>query len=75
MRAAEWFSVAIGNVQGAIAAGHNDAKKIEARLNLERLDQILQTSGVPLVLHGDSGIKAKEEFLEVAKNRAKVTER
>jgi fructose-bisphosphate aldolase, class II len=54
----DWLSVAIGNVHGAIAAGRKDMKKVEARLNLERLDQIHQATGVPLVLHGGSGIKA-----------------
>jgi fructose-bisphosphate aldolase, class II len=54
----DWLSVAIGNVHGAIAAGRKDLKKVEARLNLERLDQIHQATGVPLVLHGGSGIQA-----------------
>ncbi len=53
----DWLSVAIGNVHGAIAAGRKDLKKIEARLNLERLELINQATGVPLVLHGGSGIK------------------
>ena len=53
----DWLSVAIGNVHGAIAAGWKDLKKIEARLDLERLDQIHQATGIPLVLHGGSGIK------------------
>jgi ketose-bisphosphate aldolase len=54
----DWLSVAIGNVHGAIAAGRKDMKKVEARLNLERLDQIHQATGIPLVLHGGSGIQA-----------------
>jgi ketose-bisphosphate aldolase len=53
----DWLSVAIGNVHGAIAAGRKDLKKIEARLNLERLEILNQAAGVPLVLHGGSGIK------------------
>ena len=53
----DWLSVAIGNVHGAIAAGRKDLKKIEARLNMERLELINQAAGVPLVLHGGSGIK------------------
>jgi fructose-bisphosphate aldolase, class II len=55
----DWLSVAIGNVHGAIAAGRKDMKKVEARLNLERLDQIHQATQVPLVLHGGSGIHAE----------------
>jgi fructose-bisphosphate aldolase, class II len=54
----DWLSVAIGNVHGAIAAGAKDKKKIEARLNLERLEEINQACGIPLVLHGGSGIQA-----------------
>jgi ketose-bisphosphate aldolase len=54
----DWLSVAVGNVHGAIAAGQKDRKKVEARLNLERLEQIRQAAGVPLVLHGGSGIRA-----------------
>ncbi len=54
----DWLSVAVGNIHGAIAAGRKDMKKVEARLNLERLEQIRQATGVPLVLHGGSGIKA-----------------
>ena len=54
----DWLSVAIGNVHGAIAAGRKDMKKVEARLNLERLAEIHQATGVPLVLHGGSGIQA-----------------
>lgn len=54
----DWLSVAIGNVHGAIAAGRKDMKKVEARLNLERLEQIHQATGIPLVLHGGSGIQA-----------------
>lgn len=53
----DWLSVAIGNIHGAIATGRKDLKKIEARLNLERLDQINQIIKIPLVLHGGSGIK------------------
>jgi ketose-bisphosphate aldolase len=55
----DWLSVAIGNVHGAIAAGRKDLKKVEARLHLERLDQIRQATGIPLVLHGGSGIKVE----------------
>ncbi len=53
----DWLSVAIGNIHGAIAAGRKDQKKIEARLNIERLDQLSRASQIPLVLHGGSGIQ------------------
>jgi fructose-bisphosphate aldolase, class II len=53
----DWLSVAIGNVHGAIAAGRKDQKKIEARLNLERLEALSQATRIPLVLHGGSGVQ------------------
>jgi ketose-bisphosphate aldolase len=53
----DWLSVAIGNIHGAIAAGRKDQKKIEAHLNLTRLEQLNQAMRIPLVLHGGSGIK------------------
>lgn len=54
--ACDWLSVAIGNVHGAIA-GRKDQKKIEARLNLDRLEQLRRVTNIPLVLHGGSGVK------------------
>jgi len=57
----DWLSVAIGNVHGAISKAGRDKKKVEARLNIERLDSIGRSTGIPLVLHGGSGIR--REFL------------
>jgi ketose-bisphosphate aldolase len=53
----DWLSVAIGNIHGAVSAARRDEKKVEARLNLDRLEQLSQATGIPLVLHGGSGIK------------------
>lgn len=53
----DWLSVAVGNIHGAIAAGRKDLKKIQAQLNLEHLELLNQAAGVPLVLHGGSGIQ------------------
>ncbi len=53
----DWLSVAVGNIHGAIAAGRKDQKKVEARLNLHRLEQLHSVACIPLVLHGGSGIK------------------
>ncbi len=60
----DWLSVAIGNVHGAISAVLKDQKKVEARLNLEHLKRLAQVTGVPLVLHGGSGIR--QEYLRAA---------
>jgi fructose-bisphosphate aldolase, class II len=53
----DWLSVAIGNFHGAVTSARKDEKKIEARLNLERLGLLAQAARVPLVLHGGSGIQ------------------
>ena len=68
----DWLSVAIGNVHGAIAAGRKDLKKIEARLNLERLALLNQASGVPLVLHGGSGIQQDNVWAAMKYGIAKI---
>ncbi len=54
----DWLSVAVGTIHGAIAAGQRDLKKVEARVNLQRLEQLSEATAVPLVLHGGSGIRA-----------------
>ncbi|OGV67543.1 MAG: hypothetical protein A3K19_13345 [Lentisphaerae bacterium RIFOXYB12_FULL_65_16] len=59
----DWLSVAIGNVHGAISGAAKSQKKVEARLNIEHLDRIRALTGVPLVLHGGSGIR-KEYLLQ-----------
>jgi fructose-bisphosphate aldolase, class II len=53
----DWLSVAVGNVHGAITAASLGKQKVEARLSIERLDRIGRSAGVPLVLHGGSGIR------------------
>jgi len=53
----DWLSVAIGNIHGAISGASKNMKKLEARLNIDRLRRIREAAHVPLVLHGGSGIK------------------
>ncbi len=65
--AVDWLSVAIGNFHGAVAPDRKDAKKIAARLNIRHLAAINAAAGVPLVLHGGSGI-TKEFLLEAFRN-------
>ncbi|MBI9107388.1 MAG: class II fructose-bisphosphate aldolase [Spirochaetales bacterium] len=52
----DWLSVAVGNIHGAITGAAMDQKKLEARINLEHLSRLNDALGVPLVLHGGSGI-------------------
>ena len=53
----DWLSVAIGNLHGAISGALKDQKKVEARLNIEHLKKLHAAAGVPLVLHGGSGVQ------------------
>ena len=63
---ADWLSVAIGNVHGAISAARSE-KKIEARLSIPHLTALNQALGIPLVLHGGTGI-GKPYLMEAFKN-------
>ncbi len=67
-----WLSVAIGNVHGAVAAGRKDEKKVTARLNLERLAALNQAVGLPLVLHGGSGIQQDNVRAAMKQGIAKI---
>jgi len=63
----DWLSVAIGNIHGAITGAAKDQKKVEARLNIDHLKKLVVKTGIPLVLHGGSGVK-KEYVLEAIRN-------
>ena len=52
----DWLSVAVGNVHGAVSLVARDQKKLEARLNIDRILALRDATGRPLVLHGGSGI-------------------
>ena len=53
----DWLSVAFGNVHGRISEAVRQEKKVAARLNIEHLKIIRDAVGIPLVLHGGSGIQ------------------
>jgi ketose-bisphosphate aldolase len=53
----DWLSVAIGNIHGAISAAAKGQRKVAARLDLAHLERIHQAVGIPLVLHGGTGIQ------------------
>lgn len=63
----DWLSVAIGNIHGAVSENLRDKKKVAARLNIEHLNILKQVTGIPLVLHGGSGIR-REYVIEGIKN-------
>ena len=54
----DWISVAAGNIHGAVAEATRHQKKPEARLDTGHIGLLYKVSGLPLVLHGGSGIPA-----------------
>jgi len=63
----DWLSVAIGNIHGAVSGALKDHKKVEARLHIEHLRELRAATGVPLVLHGGSGVQ-RSYLLEAIRN-------
>ncbi len=63
----DWLSVSFGNIHGAISGAAKSQKKVQARLNIDHLDQLREATNIPLVLHGGSGIK-KDSILEAVKH-------
>lgn len=63
----DWLSVAIGSVHGAITAAERREKKVEACLSIERLAALREATGIPLVLHGGTGIR-KEYVIEAMRH-------
>jgi fructose/tagatose bisphosphate aldolase len=69
----DWLSVAIGNIHGAVSGMLKDQKKVEARLSLDHLEKLYQTTGgIPFVLHGGSGVKRDYLLAAIKKGIAKV---
>ena len=68
----DWLSVAAGNVHGAIAAGLKDQAKPRARLALDHIATLAEATGVPLVLHGGSGIQQEYILAAVKRGVAKI---
>ena len=68
----DWLSVAIGNIHGAVSGALKDKKKVAARLNLDHLEKLQQATGIPLVLHGGSGVKQEYLLAAIKKGIAKV---
>jgi fructose-bisphosphate aldolase class II len=68
----DWLSVAIGNIHGSISKARQTEKKVEARLALDHLSRLAEVTGVPLVLHGGSGIRAEDLRQAFARGIAKL---
>jgi len=63
----DWLSVAVGNIHGSITGAAKDQKKLNARLSIPHLQKIKEATGIPLVLHGGSGVQRKY-ILEAVQN-------
>lgn len=68
----DWLSVAVGNIHGAVSEGLKDRRKVEARLNLERLSLLRDATNIPLVLHGGSGIRQDDMLAAIKHGIAKI---
>jgi fructose/tagatose bisphosphate aldolase len=68
----DWLSVAVGNIHGAVSEATRDQKKVEARLALDHLEGLAKVTGIPLVLHGGSGIKQEYVLASMKKGIAKI---
>jgi fructose-bisphosphate aldolase class II len=68
----DWLSVAVGNIHGAISGAAKDQAKIEARLHIDHLRRLRQAAGIPLVLHGGSGVQREYLLAAVEAGIAKV---
>jgi len=62
----------IGNIHGAVSAAARDCKKTEAHLNLEHLELLKQATGIPLVLHGGSGVCREDVLAAMRHGIAKI---
>jgi len=69
----DWLSVAAGSVHGAIAESTRRQKKPEARLDIGHIAALHEaTGGMPLVLHGGSGIGQEYILAAIEKGVAKI---
>lgn len=68
----DWLSVAAGSIHGAIAESTRNQKKPQARLDVEHITQLAAATGIPLVLHGGSGIQQEYIQRAIAAGIAKI---
>ena len=69
---ADWLSVAVGNVHGALTDAKRNLEKVMARLDIDHLKCIYESVGLPLVLHGGSGIPRQYIMDAVQNGIAKI---
>ncbi len=62
-----WLSVAVGSIHGAVSGALKDKKKAAGKINIDHLKSLNKVCGIPLVLHGGSGV-IKKYVLESIEN-------
>jgi len=68
----DWLSVAAGNFHGAMAGIGRFQDKAEAQLDVDHIGALSEAAGVPLVLHGGSGIRIDQLRAAFKKGVAKI---
>ena len=68
----DWLSVACGNIHGAISEADRDKAKVRARIDLAHLAKLRKAAGVPLVLHGGSGIERESVLAAIKEGITKI---
>ncbi len=68
----DWLSVSIGSVHGAVSAAARDQQKTAARLDIEHLRKLRDATGIPLVLHGGSGVQQSYVDQAIGSGIAKI---
>ncbi len=64
--------MAVGNLHGAVSKAARDKRKTQARLNLDRLTRLREATGLPLVLHGGSGVQRDDVLAAIEVGIAKI---
>lgn len=68
----DWLSVAVGNIHGAVSGALKDQKKVEARLDIGQVRKLRSATGVPLVMHGGSGVQRPYLLQAIKEGMTKV---
>lgn len=68
----DWLSVSVGTIHGAISGAAKDKAKVAARLDIDHLRVLRDVCGIPLVLHGGSGVQIEYVHKAVKNGIAKI---
>jgi fructose-bisphosphate aldolase class II len=68
----DWLSVAVGNIHGAVSGALKDQKKVEAKLDMEQVQKLRRATGIPLVMHGGSGVQRPYLLQAIKEGMTKV---